>query len=71
MAVLKEFVYKLQFLNRTGSFRRRGVLSVGWCHAPNKCVHLSTELVKNGEVCCKVCVCLRVDPVLIAVSEFN
>lgn len=56
MAVLKEFVNKLQFLERTGSFRRRGVLSVGWLHAPNKCVHLSTEFVRNGEVCCKASV---------------
>lgn len=56
MAVLKEFVNTLQFLNRTGSFRRRDILSVGWLHARNKCVYLSAEIVRNGEVCCKASV---------------
>lgn len=43
-------------LNRTGSLRRRDILSVGWLPAPNKCFHLSTEFVRNGEVCCKASV---------------
>lgn len=72
MAFLKEFVDKLQFLNRTGSFKRKDVLSVGQPGAPNKCVHLSTEFVRNGQVCCKASVYFSgLDPVLIAMSEFN
>lgn len=70
MAILKEFLGRLQFLNRNGSFRKRDVLSVGWLCAPNKRVHLSTDFVRNGEVCCKASMfVLGVDPVLIAVSE--